>query len=69
MAIEVTRRNKRAEQISSALMNLGTALVAATAVRLFDQVAFDPTSLLWSGIAAALIWVGMKTLDLLEEEW
>ena len=69
MAVEVTRRNKRVEQISSVFSNLGTALVAATAVRLFDQVKFDLTLLLWSVTAAFLIWLGTKLLDLLEEEW
>ncbi len=50
-------------------MNLGTALTGAVAVRLFDRVAFDLTSLLWSGIAAFLIRLGLKTIGLLEEKW
>ena len=69
MVIESDRRNKRIEQISSAFMNLGTALIAATAVRLFDRVWFDLTSALWSVVAAALIWFGLKVRDLLEAEF
>lgn len=69
MTIEITRRNKRIEQISSAFMNLGTALIAATAVRLFDRVSLDWTTLLWSGAATLLIWLGLNVLGLLEEEF
>ena len=68
MEIDVHRRNKRVEQISSAFMNLGTALAAATAVRLFDRVSFDWSSAIWSVTTIGLIWFGLKVLDLLEQE-
>ena len=68
MTIEAARRNKRVESVSGAPMNLGTGLVAATAVRLFDRGSFDASSLLWSVDTVSLTWTSLKVLDLPEEE-
>ena len=60
--------NERWKSVSRTLFQLGSALLAAAAVRLYGSLTFDWTLALWSIGAGALISGGWKVLSLLESE-
>ena len=60
--------NERYRALSRTLFQLGGALLGATAVRLYQNLALDWALVVWSVGAASLIWVGWLILGLLESE-
>lgn len=65
---EIVRANARVNAWSNTFMNLGSALVAADAYRVFVQVIADLVTALWTLGAALLIFTGLKVLGLLEAD-
>ena len=68
MDSEILRSNERVKAWSNLLMNLGGALLAACAVRFFNERQLDLTLLTWTVGMAALIFAAHKVIDLLESE-
>lgn len=66
--IIIARANEKIKSWSNALFNLGSALTAASAVRLYDRQELDISLVTWAISAALLIWVAHVILDLLESE-
>ena len=64
----IVRANARINAASTLLMNLSGALIAADVYRLFVEQRVDLTSAAWTFVVAALIFSGLKILDLLEAE-
>ncbi|WP_156679555.1 hypothetical protein [Sphingomonas profundi] len=60
--------NERVKAVSGLLFNLGPALVATIAARIYVSGATDRTALLWSTGAMLTIWSGWKLLHLLHAE-
>ena len=65
---EVVRNNARVNALSGLFMNLGGALIAADAYRVFVQVIADLTTGLWTLGALLIIFTGLKLLSLLEAD-
>lgn len=64
----IVRTNAQLNAVSSMLMNLGGALVAADAYRVFVQLIADLTTAFWTLAATALIFAALKLLSLLEAD-
>lgn len=62
------RRNERIRSVSRSLLQLGTALLAAAAVKAYHDRAFSVDALVWLVGSTPLIWVRLSALDLLESE-
>ena len=60
--------NERIKAAAGLLFNLGGALFAATAVKVYSDPVFDRAVLLWSLATAALIYAAWLVLSLLERE-
>lgn len=62
------RRNEQIKTISTITGQLGTALFAAAAVRIYDKMNVEGASAFWIFVSFVLIWVTLRALGELEAE-
>lgn len=62
------RRNEKIKAFSTITGQLGTALFAAAAVRIYGKMALEGASAFWIVVSFVLIWVTMWSLGKLEVE-
>jgi len=65
---KVIRSNERYRSVSRTLFQLGAALLAAAAVRVYSDQTFSPETLVWLSSSASLMWTGWLILGLLDSE-
>lgn len=62
------RRNEKIKALATISGQLGTALFAAAAVRIYDKSKLEAASAFWILVSFVLIWVTMWSLGKLESE-
>jgi hypothetical protein len=62
------RRNEQIKAFATIAGQLGTALFAAAAVRIYGSMILEPAAAFWILVSFVLIWVTMWSLGKLEAE-
>lgn len=62
------RRNEKIKAFATVTGQLGTALFAAAAVRIYTKAAVEPAAAFWIVVSFVLIWVTMWSLGKLEAD-
>lgn len=62
------RRSEKIKTLATITGQLGTALFAAAAVRIYDKMTLELATFFWIVVSFVLIWVTMWSLGKLEAE-